>query len=665
MSENKVVIGASIVLDSKPAEKSVGSFRKELREANEEMLKLQKSHGEFSKEAITAAKRVAELKDTLGDARSLVDTFNPDKKFAAFGQSVQGVVGGFTALQGVMGLVNSESEAVNKALLKVQSALAISQGIDQVMEAVQGFKNLGTMIRNSTIFIKANEMANKATAASMRLFGASVATTSTSFKVLKGAIIATGIGALLILVGELISYFDQLGNSAGRAAEKQKEALQAKIALDKKGRDAVLDSIDMDEKIELSRAKLAGKSGKELLDIQQKYQRERITARSKYLTEVATSGDEQLAAENELKEAEAQIEINHNTFMAEEREKALDKQKRANEKAAQETKRKAEELKKQQEQAVEAARKLNKELDDLNRQDAAGEGRGAELEKLQQEFDEKSVILQKGGQNLLELQEWYLRQRANINKKFDDEEREKRLEKYEEEKEQQIEREEQQAEFRESQLKSFQEATDRLVAQQTQSAEVRKGILDSAERQILTDTTLTEEQRTSILYLFSEARKQIDRQEAEAKAKNMEMISGTLKNFSDLAGRQTAAGKALAVAAATMDTFKAANQALATYPPPFSYIAMAGAIASGIKNVKEIIKVQIPGGGGSGINVPSIGSSGNAPLQPQAPGSTVTSLDRNTINQISNQAVRAFVIESDVTTGQERIRRINRAARLG
>src|SRR6478609_9907203 len=97
----KVVIGATLQADGTQANKTVASFRKELRDANEQLLKMQDEFGEFSNEAIVAAKRVAELKDSIGDARSLVDAMNPDAKFVAFGQSVQGVVGGFTALQGV------------------------------------------------------------------------------------------------------------------------------------------------------------------------------------------------------------------------------------------------------------------------------------------------------------------------------------------------------------------------------------------------------------------------------------------------------------------------------------------------------------------------------------------------------------------------------------
>ena len=53
-----------------------------------------------------------------------------------------------------------------------------------------------------------------------------------------------------------------------------------------------------------------------------------------------------------------------------------------------------------------------------------------------------------------------------------------------------------------------------------------------------------------------------------------------------------AVGKAYAIADATMNTYRAANLAMATLPPPFGQIAAAAAIAAGIANVKSIISTN-------------------------------------------------------------------------
>ena len=146
-----------------------------------------------------------------------------------------------------------------------------------------------------------------------------------------------------------------------------------------------------------------------------------------------------------------------------------------------------------------------------------------------------------------------------------------------------------------------------------------------------------------------------------------------LSTISDLIGKQTVAGKIAAVAATTIQTYVAAQEAFTNAQkspitaafPAYPYIQAALAVATGIKNVKAILSTPVPGGGGGG-SAPSAtlsGSEGTAPLSPQA---SVTALPQDQINQLStaNAAVRNYVLESDVTSNQERITRINRAARI-
>jgi hypothetical protein len=68
----------------------------------------------------------------------------------------------------------------------------------------------------------------------------------------------------------------------------------------------------------------------------------------------------------------------------------------------------------------------------------------------------------------------------------------------------------------------------------------------------------------------------------------------------------------------------------------------------------------VPGGGGGGGSVPTP-SIPTAPVLPQASSTTI---NQGQVNQIGNVAARAFVVESDVSGQQERIRRLNRAARI-
>lgn len=161
---------------------SVGSLKSQLREAQALVGELSDKFGATSQEAINAAKKAAELKDAIGDAKALTDAFNPDAKFNALSSSIGGALNGFQAFEGALGLVGVESEQLQSTLLKVQSAMALSQGLQGVMEAKDSFKQLGAVVGDA---FKGMTTASKAFA-------------------------LTGIGLLITGVGLLIANFDKL-----------------------------------------------------------------------------------------------------------------------------------------------------------------------------------------------------------------------------------------------------------------------------------------------------------------------------------------------------------------------------------------------------------------------------------------------------------------------
>ena len=76
-----------------------------------------------------------------------------------------------------------------------------------------------------------------------------------------------------------------------------------------------------------------------------------------------------------------------------------------------------------------------------------------------------------------------------------------------------------------------------------------------------------------------------------------------LKNASEFAGEN----KALAVGAAIIDTYVAANKALAGGAPPTNFIAMGAVLAAGFKSVQAIFDTEAgdESGGGSAPVTPS------------------------------------------------------------
>ncbi len=93
------------------------------------------------------------------------------------------------------------------------------------------------------------------------------------------------------------------------------------------------------------------------------------------------------------------------------------------------------------------------------------------------------------------------------------------------------------------------------------------------------------------------------------------IVSDFLGAAASLFAEHTAAYKIIAAAQATMDTYVAANKALAAYPPPYNFIAMATVIAAGIANVAKITGLM---GGSSSSS--SSGSSGTYTVNQAAAG---------------------------------------------
>jgi hypothetical protein len=189
-------------------------------------------------------------------------------------------------------------------------------------------------------------------------------------------------------------------------------------------------------------------------------------------------------------------------------------------------------------------------------------------------------------------------------------------------------------------------------------------------KQSLDNNLISQQEYNDKYKVLSEARVQIDLDEKQARMDAATAAADALGNLANIIGEQTAAGKALAIASATINTI---NSAVLAYQRglevPFigtilAPINAAIAAAAGIANIKKIAAVKIPGQGSAGAAVPSV-NTGAAPITPQAALPTVTQLDNQTINRMGSATNRAYVLESDINNNQERLIRITRAARLG
>lgn len=127
----------------------VKSLRLQLREATLSQGVMAQKFGETSSEAIEAAKAVAELKDQIQFNKDLVDSFNPDQKFKALGAATQVAATGTSAVVSGMALFGDQSEETEKALLKVQAAMAFSDAISSLSDVGDQVKVLKSTVVNT------------------------------------------------------------------------------------------------------------------------------------------------------------------------------------------------------------------------------------------------------------------------------------------------------------------------------------------------------------------------------------------------------------------------------------------------------------------------------------------------------------------------------------
>lgn len=183
-----------------------------LKKAQREVAILSEKFGATSAQAVEAAKKSAILRDKIADAKNLTDAFNPDAKFKALSGSLTGVAGGFSVVTGALGAFGKQNEDVEKALLKVQSAMALASGAQAIGESIDSFKQLGAVIKANSVFQKIMTAAQYAYNLAMSLNPI-------------GAIIAATIA--LIAVGyKLITMFQASAdaNAKNEAAVKKNDA---------------------------------------------------------------------------------------------------------------------------------------------------------------------------------------------------------------------------------------------------------------------------------------------------------------------------------------------------------------------------------------------------------------------------------------------------------
>lgn len=683
MAETKVVT-LELKSNLNEAEKSVISLKSQLREAQNEVNQLSEKFGATSDQAVEAAKGASELKDKIADAKSLTDAFNPDAKFKSLTASLSGAAGGLSAITGAYALLGSESKEVEGLILKVQSAMAISSGLQTVGESIDSFKQLRAVVQSYTIV-------QKITTAAQYVWNAATSANPLGALVLViTAVIAAGY--------KLVTFFIEsaAANDAAMAATKRNTiALKEHEKSSKNSTEALKENNDK----QYALAKASGTSSEALRKLALKHADETVAlnnknttlARTTFLREADTlaalkandASDEVIAAQQKLlkstyesfdKQREGlyasykdrrKVITNNEVEIAQEgtdkrkkdaddlekhNKELLDKQKEAAKKAAEERKRAIEEAEKLEKDRRKSEQDLEKKyLDDLLNLDAKSEGEKLDLQA-QRDIAEINKIAKTANEkaNLLAL---YNEKYILLNQELDDKNKAEQL-----------------AKDSKNKLDIFN--NDKL------SFETRLQAITDREALEKDIIFKSQEERTAFEKENSDARIKIAELETLSKIEQAQRMGALLSSVSELIGKDTAAGKVAAVAATTINTYAAAQAAflnaqknpISIIGPAYPYISAGLAIAGGLKNVQSILAVKTPGGGGGGGSVgggaSSMGSAPNAP--------TFNVVGNSGVNQVANvlqnqgaAPVQAYVVANNVTTQQGLNRNIVSNATLG
>lgn len=630
---------------------SVGTLKQQLKEAQREVEALAAKFGATSEAATNAARKAAELKDQIGDAKALTDAFNPDAKFNAFGSALQGVAGGFSAVQGAMGLIGVESSAVEATLLKVQSAMALSEGINSVMAAKDSFTNLAAIIGKTTVGQQLLTAAQTVGAATMRVLNT----------VMKANPILLIVGGITALVGAL-ALFSSSTETATEANDRLNESLQRQ-----------------EDALNISNSNLI-KSGETRLKI---LQAQGASEKQLHDQTIKNIKNEEIQRQNNLKFTEQKLKEKEKAllmgYLADDHDLVVSIRNEIRQ-----TKAKHEEL-----------LRLKQDIDDkltienirfrTEQKKAQDEEDKKELEEAKQKQAEANRLAKERRDKRIAAAKEAKAEQLRIEKEYND-----AVKKAQQELEAEItrigeaareRRNKEQADRKEAAAKAEQDIYDNAkgfieakLIEDENNLQAKRDSLELERYILLQNKELTEGEIAAIEAKYRKDREQLDKDELEKTKANqrqkVEMASNaigilqdamslfTVNNEKD-ARRQFKINKALSLSSAVVNTAQAITAALATKNPlPFGRFIEAGmAAASGAVSIAKIAGTQFGGFGGGGSN----GGGGNNPSSPNnnmtqgviTPNFNIVGNNgQNQLGQLGSP-IQAYVVSSDMTSQQQ------------
>lgn len=612
-------------------------------------------------------------------------------KFESVQKIAAGVTSAYAAVQGATALLGIENSNLEKTFVKVQSAMALAQGVGGMKDLVEGVSQAKVAFGGAFTAAK---------------------TFITGLNGIKAAIVGTGIGALVVALGLLVANWDKLSSKAHNSEE-----IVNKLSKNNANAIKQIEQANSAMEREIRIAEANGAKSEEIINkrIEQNVKNidklnERLNKTKEQLGVFEAVNEGVLNREKEIEETKEEIKL---------LEEEIDKYKAIQESLN--VDKQVDDIKKQNE-ALEEQRRIYENIQNAKKAEL---DRVAEIENgLKDErllrtetYLEEKALLEKYGRDTTALTQKYwddlhTMDKAEMDEEYQDWEKhynklisqkDKELNKLQksninsissyDESNEGVKNVDNNADgwIEENELDSYKAYLDGRLDLLQANTEAENELIQSkinllkdqlAVQELLgQDTSNTTAQIESLNEQIldnndklaeatednNKKKEKSDEQYAQSKKKRDKLVadfsistaSSTLKNLSSIAGEESKAGKAMAIASATIDTYQAANAAyksMAGIPvvgPALGAAAAAAAVIAGIANVKQILKTDPENGDG---NIASTASATpNLSLDSMMPMQYTRNLQTDTELDEMNQSTKVYVTEEDITTTQNKV----------
>lgn len=659
-------------------------MRKEIMSLRSQLLSLDEGSEEYNKTLQQLADAQFKVRDANEIARLSANDLG--EKLNTIGLAASGIVSGFSAAQGVVALFGAESENLEKTMIKLQAGIAIVQGI-------QGLEGLNQIFAALKI-----QFAGALTSLKGFIGGLSL---------MKKALLATGLGALVVVIGEVIANWDKISklwkdtspqDAATAAVERLKNSLdgldyyltqQNLIAL-KEYNEALKEAGNDIKKIDEATKQYNETIRQNELDILStkletaRYEASKLLSILSDMSKSDEGYDEIKKQLEETNQSVIKLSTSYQTLIN---------------KGYLEAANAAKELIKQNSDATQSLSDSAKEITSI--QERINQSLTDEITLRTQQFEREKSLFEQNGADITKLQEEFNKDIQDLKDKAAEES----LNKLKENSDLMVSELSNKISLLEEQRTNRyfgEEPTEQDWIQNPETAYAKQKEINDAKFQAdyelyqqkatlqleaLNSDQLTEEQRLQLTneyfetefnnsnLLLQQYKKNEDLKVKYAKSSaaqskliqqsTLTVTRDVLSSTASLFGEQSAAGKAMAVAAATIDTYKAANSAYAAMAgipvvgPALGIAAAAAAVISGIANVKNILSVDPEGSSSSAASVSTAVPQTQTftSLPTEMLGTVVASETEYDINASNAQnPVKVYVTEEDITNTQNTVR---------